>query len=226
MNAEYDNVDYDFDEDGFTPSESGWAGVAASFASKLLIPSFFGSSRYLGTISSRWFILLILTLARPGKTSVLIFTSRIIAMVIACMYLWSLDTLPVLLGRHRFSKFEDFLKICGLWNEDVVRSMWPMALVLFVDVAVIHMPGIIRTLSHLFPSVEDGETPVSSNIGSARANIDENNMEGHRKGASATKNQIINRCNPFGVLDIFEESLEFHWSLLGIDYWIIHCAYK
>ena len=46
------------------------------------------------------------------------------------------------------------------------------------------------------------------------------------RGASATKNQIINRCNPFGVLDIFEESLEFHWSLLGIDYWIIHCAYK
>ena len=228
VNAEYDNVDYDFDEDGFTPSESGWAGVAASFASKLLIPLLLwlvALSRD-DIIHAGLFCLFLLTLARPGKTSVLIFTSRIIAMVIACMYLWSLDTLPVLLGRRRFSKFEDFLKICGLWNEDVVRSMWPMALVLFVDVAVIHMPGIIRALSHLFPSVEDGETPVSSNIGSARANIDENNMEGHRKGASATKNQIINRCNPFGVLDIFEESLEFHWSLLGIDYWIIHCAYK
>ena len=63
--------------------------------------------------------------------------------------------------------------------------MWPMALVLFVDVAVIHMPGIIRALSHLFPSVEDGEPPVSSNIVNARANIDENNMEGHRKRVQA-----------------------------------------
>lgn len=187
VNAEYDNVDYDFDEDGFTPSESGWAGVAASFASKLLIPLLLwlvALSRD-DIIHAGLFCLFLLTLARPGKTSVLIFTSRIIAMVIACMYLWSLDTLPVLLGRRRFSKFEDFLKICGLWNEDVVRSMWPMALVLFVDVAVIHMPGIIRALSHLFPSVEDGETPVSSNIGSARANIDENNMEGHRKRVQA-----------------------------------------
>jgi len=188
VNAEYDNVDYDFDEDGFTPSESGWAGVAASFASKLLIPLLLwlvALSRD-DVIHAGLFCLFLLTIAKPGKTSVLVFTSRIMAMLIACMYLWSLDTLPALLGRRRFSKFEDFLKIVGLWNEDVVRSMWPMALVLFVDVAVIHMPGIIRALSHLFPDIDDGETPLSSNTVSARANIDdENNTDSRRKRVQA-----------------------------------------
>ena len=161
MNAEYDNVDYDFDEDGFTPSESGWAGVAASFASKLLIPLLLwlvALSRD-DIIHAGLFCLFLLTIAKPGKTSILIFTSRIIAMVIACMYLWSLDTLPVLLEDAGFQNLKISSKLCGLWNEDVVRSMWPMALVLFVDVAVIHMPGIIRALSHLFPSVEDGRNP-------------------------------------------------------------------
>ena len=188
VNAEYDNVDYDFDEDGFTPSESGWAGVAASFASKLLIPLLLwlvALSRD-DIIHAGLFCLFLLTIAKPGKTSILIFTSRIMAMLIACMYLWSLDTLPALLGRRRFSKFEDFLKIIGLWNEDVVRSMWPMALVLFVDVAVIHMPGIIRALSHLFPGAEDGEMDPSSNNPSAPANIDdESSMNSRRKRVQA-----------------------------------------
>jgi len=188
VNAEYDNVDYDFDEDGFTPSESGWAGVAASFASKLLIPLLLWlvSLSRDDVIHAGLFCLFLLTIVKPGKTSVLVFTARIMAMLIACMYLWSLDTLPALLGRRRFSKFEDFLKIVGLWNEDVVRSMWPMALVLFVDVAVIHMPGIIRALSHLFPDIDDGETPLSSNTVSARANIDdENNTDSRRKRVQA-----------------------------------------
>ena len=186
VNSEYDNVDYDFDEDGFTPSESGWAGVAASFASKLLIPLLLwlvALSRD-DIIHAGLFCLFLLTIAKPGKSRVLKFTSRVTAMLIAVMYLWSLDTLPVLLGRHRFSKFEDLLQIIGLWNKDVVRSMWPLALVLFVDVAVVHMPGIIRALSHLFPSeVEEEEEEIRQKLSSdgSANNITENNTFPRRK---------------------------------------------
>jgi len=195
VNSEYDNVDYDFDEDGFTPSESGWAGVAASFASKLLIPLLLwlvALSRD-DIIHAGLFCLFLLTIAKPGKSRVLKFTSRVTAMLIAVMYLWSLDTLPVLLGRHRFSKFEDLLQIIGLWNKDVVRSMWPLALVLFVDVAVVHMPGIIRALSHLFPSeVEEEEEEIRQKLSSdgSANNITENNTFPRRKKKKKTLPKI------------------------------------
>ena len=68
MNAEYGiTSNYDFDEDGFTPSESGWAGVAASFSFEAPYPIlYFGSWHYPGDdiIHAGLFCLFLLTIAK------------------------------------------------------------------------------------------------------------------------------------------------------------------